>query len=65
MKKVLTCEVPLLTPTGKVLTPIQIVYDDAEVISNPPPKSLYAITETSTEETEQITSGLIPLLICK
>jgi hypothetical protein len=35
MKKVLTCEVPLLTPTGKVLTPIQIVYDDAEVISNP------------------------------
>ena len=29
MKKVLTCEVPLLTPTGKVLTPIQIVYDDA------------------------------------
>jgi len=35
MKKVLTCEVPLLTPTRKVLTPIQIVYDDAEVISNP------------------------------
>ena len=35
MKKVLTCEVPLLTPTGKVLAPIQIVYNDAEVISNP------------------------------
>ncbi len=35
MKKVLTCEVPLHTPTGKVLTPIQIVYDDAEVIANP------------------------------
>lgn len=35
MKKVLTYEVPLLTPTGKVLTPIQIVYDDIEVIANP------------------------------
>ena len=35
MKKVLKGEVPLLTPNGKVLTPIQIVYDDTEVISNP------------------------------
>ncbi len=35
MKKVLKCEIPLLTPTGKVLAPIQIVYDDTEVIVNP------------------------------
>ena len=35
MKKVWTCEVPLLTPTGKVLAPIKIVYDDTEVIANP------------------------------
>ena len=35
MKKVLKGEVPLLTHNGKVLTPIQIVYDDTEVISNP------------------------------
>ncbi len=35
MKKILSCEIPLLTPDGKVLAPIQIVYDDAEVIANP------------------------------
>ena len=35
MKKVLKCEVPLLTPIGKVFAPIQIDYDDAEFISNP------------------------------
>ncbi len=35
MKKILSCEIPLLTPAGKVLTPIQIVYDDTEVIANP------------------------------
>ncbi len=29
------CEIPLLTPDGKVLAPIQIVYDDAEIIANP------------------------------
>ena len=35
MKKILTCEIPLLTPNGKVLAPMQIVYDDAEVTANP------------------------------
>ncbi len=35
MKKVLKCQIPLLTPTGKVLAPIQIVYDDTEVMANP------------------------------
>ncbi len=35
MKKVLKCEAPLLTPAGKAFAPIQIVYDYAEVISNP------------------------------
>ena len=35
MKRFLKCEIPLLTPSGKVLAPIQIVYDDIEVIANP------------------------------
>ncbi len=35
MKKLLTCDIPLLTPSGKVLVPIQIIYDDKEVIDNP------------------------------
>ena len=35
MKKVLKCKVALLTPGGKVVAPIQIVFDDAEVISKP------------------------------
>lgn len=35
MKKVLKCEIPLLTPTGKVLVPIQIIYEDTEVVANP------------------------------
>ena len=35
MRKILRCEIPLLTPDGKVLTPIQIVYDDTEIIANP------------------------------
>ena len=35
MRKILTYEVPLLTPAGKVFTPIQIVYDDTEVMANP------------------------------
>ena len=35
MKKVMKCEIPLLTPVEKVFAPIQIVYDDAEIIANP------------------------------
>lgn len=35
MKKVLKCEIPLLTPVEKVFAPIRIVYDDAEIIANP------------------------------
>lgn len=35
MKKILTGEIPLLTPAGKVLAPTEIVYDDTEVMANP------------------------------
>lgn len=35
MKKFLKCEIPLLTPVGKVFAPIQIVYDDTEKTANP------------------------------
>ncbi len=35
MKKVLTTTVPLLTPIGKKLVRIKIVYDDPKVIDDP------------------------------
>ena len=35
MKKVLHAEVPLLTSDGKILVPIEIAYDDSEVVINP------------------------------
>lgn len=35
MKKVLKYEITLLTPVGKVIAPIQIVYDDEETTANP------------------------------
>ena len=38
MKKVLRGKVPLLTPNGKTMVPIEITYDDSEVIANPQSK---------------------------
>jgi len=35
MKKALTAEVPLLTPTGKVVVSAQITYDDKEAVDDP------------------------------
>ena len=35
MKKLLHAEIPLLTPNGKTIVPIEITYDDSEVIANP------------------------------
>ena len=35
MKKQLQATVPLLTPSGKVIVSIRIIYDDKEVITNP------------------------------
>ena len=35
MKKVLQAKVPLLTPNGKIMVPIEIAYDYSEVIINP------------------------------
>ena len=34
MKKVLRDKVPLLTSNGKTMVPIEITYDDSEVIAN-------------------------------
>ena len=35
MKKMLQCNIPLLTPIGKVMVPIQITYEDNEDITDP------------------------------
>ena len=35
MKKVLRDKVPLLTSNGKTIVPMEIAYDDSEVIANP------------------------------
>ena len=35
MKKVIQGKVPLLTSNGKTMVPIEITYDDSEVIANP------------------------------
>lgn len=35
MKKVLRAEVVLLTPNGKTMAPMEIAYDDSEVVTNP------------------------------
>ena len=35
MEKILKAIVPLLTPTGKVIVPIEIIYDDNEVLASP------------------------------
>ena len=35
MKKVLRAKIPLLTPNGKTMVPMEIVYDDSEVATNP------------------------------
>ena len=35
MKKLLNAEIPLLTPNGKTMVPIEITYDDSESIANP------------------------------
>ena len=35
MKKLLHAEIPLLTPNGKTIVPIEITYDDSESIANP------------------------------
>ena len=34
MKKVLRGKVPLLTSNGKTMVPIEITYDDSEVVAN-------------------------------
>ena len=34
MKYVLRAKVPLLTPNGKTIVPIEITYDDSESIAN-------------------------------
>ena len=35
MEKILRAVVPLLTPTGKVIVPIKVIYDNNEDITNP------------------------------
>jgi len=35
MKKVLRAKVPLLTSNGKTMVPIEIAYDDSEVVTDP------------------------------
>ena len=35
MEKILRAVVTLLTPTGKVIVPVKLTYDDNEVITNP------------------------------
>ncbi len=35
MEKILRAVVPLLTPTGKVIVPVKIIYDNNEDITNP------------------------------
>ncbi len=63
MEKILRAVVPLLTPTGKVIVPIKVIYDNNADITNPKSQITCYMTEWNIKEPVLTICGQIRLPI--